>query len=299
MPELSFGYVSEPPDAGEWKNGEPIYASPRLIDERQSFLYIFRHDDYEVLSFSEVANFYIWPERILCHLLDTAYDYMVELHFLGFVLSYWLERQGIPALHASAVVVDGCAAAFLSSNKGGKSSLAASLMQLGYPLLTDDILPIERCGKSFKGRSGYPQMRMWPDQAEYFLGYYEPLEKVHPGLSKRRIPVGIDGLGSFCYEAQSLGCFYLPERREVDKVEITPFSLGEAIVALTNHSFLAGMVEAAGWQTSRFHLFAQLAQQIPVRRIVYPDGMEHLPMVRQAILEDLSIDLSKRTTGAP
>ncbi len=133
---------------------------------------------------------------------------------LGDVLSYWLERQGIRALHAAAVVANGRAAAFLSSNYGGKSSLAAAMMQVGCPLLTDDILPVEETGGIFIGRPGYPTMRMWPDEAAYFLGSYEHLPLVHPELSKRRVFVGPDGFGSFCETSQALSCIYLPERRD-------------------------------------------------------------------------------------
>ena len=287
-PELAFSCVSQAPIAQTWSSSRPIYASANLIDDRQSFLYLYRGTDFEVLRFSEVADFYVWPDRIVCHLLDPKYDFMVELHLLGFVLSYWLERQGILALHAAAVVVGGRAAAFLSSNKGGKSSLAASLMRLGHLLLSDDILAIEREGARFIGRPGYPQMRMWPDQAEHFVGHYHNLEIVHPRLSKRRVPVGPDGFGSFCGESRPLGALYLPERREGAAIEISTLPLGEAVSQLVANSFLAGIVEAAGWQASRFHVIAQLARELPIRRLVYPSGVDHLPSVSDAIVEDLT-----------
>jgi hypothetical protein len=294
-PELTFSCVAEPPTQGDWLTREPIYASANRIDDRQSFLYVYRGGDFDVLRFSEVADFYVWPDQIVCHLVDPAYDFMVEIHLLGFVLSYWLERQGILALHAAAVVVEERGVAFLASNKGGKSSLAASLMQLGHPLLTDDILPVEGSCQGFIGRPGYPQMRMWPDQAEHFVGQYEALEVVHPRLSKRRVPVGPDRLGSFCGAAQPLACIYVPERREGGAVEVVPLSLGEAVFVLAGYSFLLGIVEAAGWQQRRFQAFTQLAQQVPVRRIVYPNGVEHLPIVRQAILGDLAHLNGKRS----
>lgn len=266
---------------------EPSYASPNLIDEQQSFLYVYQQAGYDVLLFSEVAAFYIWPNHIVCHLLDKAYDFMVELHFLGFVLSYWLERQGLVALHASATVVDERAVGFLATNKGGKSSLSACLMQLGYPLLTDDILVVERREDGFLGRPSYPQMRMWPELAEHFLGHYERLEQIHPKLTKRRVPVGSSGIGSFCNISQPLICLYLPERREEGNIEISSLSLGKAVIELVHHSFLVGIVEAVGFQTSRFQLLADFAKQVSVRRLVYPDGLHRLPEVRNVLLDDL------------
>ncbi len=53
----------------------------------------------------------------------------------------------------------------------GKSSLAASFMQNGHPLLTGDILPLEQnTDGAFFARPGYPIMRMWPEEALRFLG---------------------------------------------------------------------------------------------------------------------------------
>ena len=37
----------------------------------------------------------------------------------------------------------------------------------------------------------------------------------------------------------------------------------------------------------RLEFFARMVQQVPVRRLVYPTGFEHLPRVRETILEDL------------
>ena len=199
-PDLTFTCAVQSPVPTDWGRATRIYASPYRTDDGESIAYLYRLDACDVLRFTRVADFYLWPDRIVCHLLDSAYDYMVEIHLLATVLAFWLELQGIPALHASAVVVDGRAAAFLSHSASGKSVLAATLMQAGYPLLTDDILPVERRHGAFVGRSGYPQMRMWPDEARYFLGHYHNLERVHPALSKRRAHVGPDGFGTFCDE---------------------------------------------------------------------------------------------------
>lgn len=51
--------------------------------------------------------------------------------------------RGLQALHASAVVRDG-AISFSAGQGGGKSSLAIELRERGWPLLTDDILAVDR-----------------------------------------------------------------------------------------------------------------------------------------------------------
>lgn len=289
-PDVTFNCITEAPINPEWRRHPPIYAIPRRPNEDESSFYIYQYGNCEIIRYTDRAHFYLWPTHIVCELLDASYHFAIEIWLLGGVLTYWLERQGIPALHAAAVVIDDNAVAFLSTNKGGKSSLAASLMQLSYPLLSDDILPIEYRDSSFIGRPGYPQMRMWPDQAQHFLGYFDELEKVQPAQSKRRIPVGAEGFGTFCLESQPLKCLYLPERHddESGKTTIIPLSVKEAVVELVRHSFMPYAVTAAGLEAQRFNFFAKLIQQVPMRRLSYPSGLEYLPKVRQVVLQDLS-----------
>jgi hypothetical protein len=238
-----------------------------------------------------VADFYIQPEQIACHLQDPDFAQLTEIRLLGPVLSYWLERRGIPTLHASAVAVDGQAVAFISHHGGGKSGLAAGMMRAGYPLLTDDILPVEEKDGILLGRPGYPQMRMWPDEGAHFVERFEELPLVHPELSKRRVPVGPGGFGAFHDSALPLAAIFLAARRGPEEagsgVEILPLSSMEAVIELVRHSFSPHLVEAAGLQPARLDLFAHLVKQVPVRRLVYPSGFEHLPRVVEAILGTL------------
>jgi hypothetical protein len=238
------------------------------------------------------AVFQLKANAIAIYPLSPLPPEMVEIYFLGAIMAMWLEWWQIIALHAAAAIVNNRAVAFLSSNSGGKSSLVASLMQAGFPLLTDDILPVENKNGVFVGRPGYPQMRMWPEQAQHFLGYYETLEIVHPAYSKRRVPIAAGGFGSFCNEAQPLAYLYIPEQRDPaahgTSVAITAVPPAQAVIDLVRYSFAPRLVHAAGLQPQRLDFFAELVRQIPIRRLIYPTGYEHLPRVRDAILDDLA-----------
>lgn len=291
QPQLTFHCTEAGAPAVDWQATAPVYASPVLDDDGNSELQLFQTPDYSVLHYPNCTDYYLWRDRIICHLTNDFHRYWVEVGLLGGVLSFWLEQQGVIALHAAAVVVNGNAIAFAATNKGGKTSLAASLMQLGYPLLTDDILPVAADGPQVLGRPGYPQMRMWPDQAEHFWGAYQGLEQVVPHLSKRRIPVDEGGFGQFWAEPVPLRCLYLPDRRPVEyggtAVEITRLSPREALLELVKHAFAAQLVEAVPqMQLHRFRRLAQIAAQVSVRRLSYPSGVAYLPQVREAILQD-------------
>ena len=313
---LTFTCVSSAPTDG-WERTVPIYASPPYPDEHgESEVLVYGSDTHLIVRFTEIADFYLWSDRILCHPLSAEYrrrlsgyrpeevaEYqrmLIEIYLLGYVFACWLEWRGLPALHASAVVVGECTAAFLSSGGGGKSSSAVALMQAGNALLTDDILPIEYSSGAYIGRPGYPQMRMWPEQAQHFLGRYEDLDLVHPSFSKRRVPIEQGGFGAFCSAPRPLACVYLPERRDPadwgTRIEIEQVPLREAVMALIGHSFVAPVVGALGLHPHRLGFFARMVNRVPVRRVVYPSGYDRLPLVKDAILEDLA-ELSAAPRG--
>ena len=213
----------------------------------------------------------------------------MELWLFGKVFSVWLELRGVPTIHASSVVTNDGGVCFLSTSGGGKSALAATLVKAGYPLLTDDILPVRREGDVFFGVPGYPSMRMWPDQATSFVGSYEELDLVHPLYSKRRVLIGPDGFGTFCSKEQPLKAIYVPDRQGPDaELRIEPVSPVDALFELIKNSFTAQVVEALGLQPQRMKFFTDMVMQLPVRRLIYPDGYDSLPEVRNAVLEDVA-----------
>jgi hypothetical protein len=148
----------------------PVYESPLLDASGDSLARLYRLADGELMRFGDALDFHLSGDRIDCRLNDPARRELVEIRLLGPVLAYWLERAGIPALHASAVVTEGRAVAFLAANQGGKTGLAAAMMSAGARLLTDDLLPLEALGEGFVARPGYPQMRLRPDGLAHFSG---------------------------------------------------------------------------------------------------------------------------------
>ncbi len=298
MPDLTFLCSADAPIRSEWDEDEPVFASPVRTTQGVPVVAVYRRGECDIIRYAHLFDYYLWPDRIHCHLRQSAYRHLVEIRFLGGVMCYWLERKGIPAVHAAANIVDGRAVAFMSSNSGGKTSLAVTMMQAGYPLLTDDVLPVERRGDSYLGRPGYPQIRMWPDEADHFLGYHQSLDIVHPDYSKRRVP--LDVLGDFWARPQPLAVIYLPERRDPADfgaaVDIEPVPRAEALFMLARESFAGRILKALGNQAQRLGFFAGMLERVAVRRLRYPSGFEFAPTVRQALLDD-SADIRGQLAG--
>jgi hypothetical protein len=247
-----------------------------------------RLDDRDLVGLSGVFEFHLFEDRIVCYVADMNYVESAEIALLGTVFAYWLERRKVLAIHSAAVEIDGVAAAFTAASTGGKSTLATAFVQRGRGLITDDILPIrEEVGFIVNG--SYPQLRLWPEQAERLSFDWERLPRAHAGYDKRRVSVGRGGFGRFSQGPWPLGCIYFPARRfggEDDRVTIEPVAPGPAVRELVQASFAGRLLQTGGLQADRLEMLSRLVKRVPVRRVSYPEGLEHLDRVCEAIAAD-------------
>lgn len=291
VPELEISCSRDPLEPTAETIGSPVYASPAPAEGADSWLRLYRHPRHDILRFAGLGDFYLARDRIVYHSTQGSAE-LPQICLLGTVLAYWHEIHGARMLHASAVVIDDRAAAFLGGKGAGKSSIAATLMQAGSPLLTDDLLCVRSAADGFLAASGYPQMRMWPEQAKRFVSTDQELERVHPHIDKRRVPVTTGGVGRFSETSHRLAAIYRLESRPPDEAEGRPvlssYSPRDAVVELLRFSFIPALVEAAGLQPERLDFFARLAAAVPIKTIRYPRSWDSMPLVRQAILEDLA-----------
>ena len=250
-------------------------------------VYLVGEGEREWLYYPRLFDFLLTPGRIECRWRPPEERSRIERALLGTVLAYWLERRGWLALHAAAVEVEGQGLAFLADNQSGKTTLAISLLQAGYALITDNLLAIEPGGERPLCHAGLPQMRLWPEHGRQLLPELPPGQANEPDTGKWVIPLTA-GLGRLAQGPTPLGRIYLPTRSaSADRIRILPLSPAEALRELQGKSFTPTLAEAAGHQARRFQTLARLLHQVPVHRLEYGSGIAQLPRVREALLEDL------------
>ncbi|MFC3285476.1 hypothetical protein [Litchfieldella rifensis] len=288
-----------------------LYLSPEKNRYGESVVQLYAMSSGYLMRFPRVADFLINPGEITCQLYDLRLDYMVEICLLGHVLSYYLELSGIAAIHAGAVAIDNRAVLFAADRTGGKSTLVASMVEAGFPLLADDIAALEERSGTVACRHGFPQLKLTPEQALRFAGHADGFPLVHPAFSKLSVPA--QQVGQVATVALPVARIYLLERRVRDAVvdheagvRLAPVAAGEALIQLVRHAFLAEVLdghgsnngfyrgddngaEVGGLRASRFHRLAKITQNVPVKRLRYSSGYELLPQVHAAILTDLNL----------
>jgi hypothetical protein len=261
---------------------------------------LWEFDGGHLLRFTRVADFVLADREIVCYVHDELDEDLaatvVELRLLGPTLALWLELHGVLALHASAVDVGGTALGFLSHGKGGKTSVAATLVQRGHPLLTDDLLAVATSHAPPMAHAGFPTMRMWPTEATHFVGDTEHLEVVHPYYEKRRVPVGgTHGWGEATAISRPLGVLYVLERGADGEppVAITPIPSREALPYLMLHS-TAPFLSSAGLAAARLMRLVGFVHDVELRHVRHVTPPDRLSALVDVLLADAA-----EATSAP
>jgi hypothetical protein len=295
-PDLVFSCQLHAPEGVGLEGAERVFAEGDEEGGPPAFEW-FRCGDFDLVRIREHADHYVFHDRIVCHLRRAEYGYLAEIQLFGMVLGLWLERRGTLALHASGAVVGDAAVAFLATKGGGKTTTATAMVAAGDPLLTDDLLALDLTGDEVCAQPGYPQLRLWPEQADHFLGGHEHLDLVHPAFTKRRVVVGgPDGFGELADGPRRLRRIYLPAREEPGAaagdhaVRVEPVAGQQALIELVRHTFLPQEVHRFGWQDRRLAELGRLVAEVPVRRLRYPSGLERLPALVRAIRADVADD---------
>ncbi|MBI4611278.1 MAG: hypothetical protein HY726_19995 [Candidatus Rokubacteria bacterium] len=253
------------------------------------FRYASLDDGSCYLRWSGLFEFVISADgrRIAGRSLDGGSVEAFQTYLLGQVLSFALLKQGIDSLHATVVVVDGKAVAFVGDCGYGKSSLGAAFLQAGHSLLTDDLLVVEENGHSFRAWPGPPRIKLFPEVAKRVFGdgvVGTPMNPLTPKLVIR-LAWKMSWLG-----AAPLKAIYVltPPAQNTRRARVTirPLAPRQAFLALLKNTFNAVIVEPERL-ARQFDLTARLVARIPVRLLAFPRDLARLPAVRAALESDL------------
>ena len=156
------------------------------------YRYVVLRDGSTYVRWRTIGEFLVAADgrRIMFRRFDRASLESFQVYLLGQALSFALVRQGFEPLHATAVVVDRHAVAFLGSNAFGKSSLAACFLEAGARLLTDDLLILGESRNRVLAYPGPPRLKLFPKIARRFLGQ-DAANRVHmnPDTDKLILPI--------------------------------------------------------------------------------------------------------------
>ncbi len=270
------------------QRGELLYES-KLQFGGIPYYVLHRTDRGDMFSYCDDVHILLESNRITAHTTEKERYRILQSRLLSSAIAYWLEQRGVSMLHASSIKVGEGAVGFLADSGMGKSTMAAHFVARGNEMLSDDLLACRVVDQRAEALPMFSSLRLYPAQVERFFGATEGIETVQPYEDKLRLDGGAHGYGRFCGVAQKLSCLYFLERvHEAERpVEILPVGPAAAIRNLTYHSFIGSLARAIGMTALRFSALGEIANCVPVRRIVYRSGFENLEAVYDALSQDV------------
>lgn len=237
-----------------------------------------------LLRFVDLADFHVSREgrAVRCWPAPGLSEESVRFLFVNQVLPLALSRQGTLVFHASAVEIDQRAVAFMGASGRGKSTLAASFATNGFRFLTDDGLVVTTTHGHWHVAPNHPSIRLWEDSEQALLGAHAPTAPPVQFTSKPRFLAGSEIV--FCDQPRVLHRVYFLGEDTTQRTVFERLKPGDALIELLRHSFLLD-IEERQMLAAHFDELSSMVSQPIYFRLDYPRDFEHLPEVRQAIIE--------------
>jgi len=283
------GHASDRPDPSNWfmswslSSGEPWLSCAKVGNQY-------------LLRFPGLADFVVdvaGRDIIVMADSETPSDTLRHL-LLDQVLPLVLNLQGHEALHATAVLTPRGVCAFMGPAGTGKSTLAASFLLAGYPVISDDCLVLEEDSVRIVAPPAYPGLRLWDDAVEALDGSCNRLRPVAHYTSKRRLVPeqlqeesfpGPHPVARIYSLARTIGA----EVSSSPKGQLlTPLSFRDGFMELITAAFRLDITDRT-MLVRQFLFYERVVSHVSVRRLQVPNTFSSLPAVREAILADLNV----------
>ena len=193
-----------------------------------------------------------------------------------------LHLRGIPCLHASAVMTGEGVVAFSGESGAGKSTAVACLVAAGYPLVSDDVLPLRLDGGAVLAGPGLPGIRIHPERVPF-----APLSARCAPRRKPAYKAEWQVLPEQCVAVPSpLARIYLLEPHcggaQDELASVEPVPPPEALLAMIRNSF---------WMSARFTralatdlaVFGAVVRSVAVFRLSYELSAAGFDAVRRML----------------
>ena len=253
-------------------SSELIYASPKQAPQGKPALTVgmLAGGGYFDFIYSDGPRFAIeregrevwadWPDN---YTFEDAATYL-----MGPILGFVLRMRGVTPLHASAVAVGEQAIALVGSPGAGKSTTAAAFACLGYPVLSDDLVPLADREHDFLVQPGYPRVNLWPDSVRVLFGSEDALPRVTPTWDKCFLALDQDGY-HFQARPLPLTAIYILGEREANRTRPAFEDLAgwPAVQTLMANTYVNYLLDR-DMRQREFEVLCRLVGHVLIRRVV-------------------------------
>jgi hypothetical protein len=187
-----------------------------------------------------------------------------------------LHQRGDVVLHASAVQVGRGAVLFCGPSGAGKSTIAAALVERGFPLVNDDFCAVRMRGDQVLLYPDGRQHKLWEQAVDHLAASDRVGEPIRPALSKFYVA---PRLASASGEPLPISAVYaLREDRRPDSAAIEALNVVDAARALRRNAYRPMLTRLMGQQQLYFEMSVRLLRQAVVGELVRAMDFASMPL---------------------
>jgi hypothetical protein len=232
------------------------------------------------IAVPNIAQLWVAQGKIIVYDLPPGADLgQLRLFLLGSGLGAALMQRGFLVMHASALQVGTGAILCTGASGVGKSTLAAAMMQRGYPVLADDVSPISETGQVIPG---LPRLKLWQSALDHLKLEATEGARLIPEHGKFHVPLGA------AHAQKRLGIYglYVLDLADVDSVSIRTLSGAEKFFHLHRNTYRLEFVRELELERQHFDQIAALARTVRVCLVRRPRSGFALDSLSDAIIDD-------------
>jgi len=188
-----------------------------------------------------------------------------RIYILGSGLGALLHQKGIFAIHGSAIETDKGGLIISGVSSSGKSTLAASLVKMGFKAISDDIAAIHLRNNKLLLHHGIPSLKLWGNVVKA-LSIKEDLIKVANSLDKFRMPLQ----NNFRQEPIKIFRIISLSTKNSDGFEIEELNGIEKFHSLRNNTYRLQYIDGLQVTKHHFENIGVVANKIELLRIRRP-----------------------------
>lgn len=227
------------------------------------------HADHNSLQFliPGVGQFRVTEGReILVEPFSTASETDLRLSLTGPAFGALLHQRGVLPLCASSIRVDDSYVAFVGKSGIGKSTQAAMLHTVGFPLAGDDVCPVSVInGKDVNADLGFTRVKLWPDKSP------EGMERLDFDHDKCEVPA----IQLTAGEARPLAAIYVIEDAdESNLAEIIQVKGQSCLPLMLRNTYRYCFADSLGCTETYFCNCLDLARSVPIYRLRRHRGVD-------------------------
>lgn len=249
----------------------------------QPVLRLGRFGERYLLRVPNVADFLLDLRdlSILCAPYRDSSEAAVRHCLLDQVLPRAVSETGSIVVHASVVLDDSSALAFVGRTGAGKSTLAGSFAEsLQWPA-SDDSLVVEPDATSVECYPGYLGLRLFADSADAFPSVMNRYLSGDAYGRKHRLIPRTSSMASFA--GKHLVALFLLEASVEKRPTIARLGASDALAGLAKNLFVLDVGSEQSMRT-RLSRLARVIEVVPCFRLSCPRAYEALPMARDLVL---------------